>query len=325
MGDGLRSLAAACSPANWWDPSAVFAARDDIVTALGFYRGRRRKGEAHRVFRAEASFELLAECGFGFDDEFALRGFFAREGGERGEFFLEIGRGDAIPESVFKFEHIHFLLLDREDGGVRQFHDDFFFAHIDREILPEIETGFDVKGAMELDPLRAPGPGVEEFVIDLRLAGEEGEFSDGAGLLEIDAIADRYARLQLRQFHEGVARFAPEPFEFGAGSFGVARGPGFEAPKNKTAEKRGEQEEQQKNERPGKSSSAAGGFVGHAGSNFDVCFLSRKKVPPPAPEGHEGRLFPPEQSSKSADEIRALAGGRNKFFGSSDDARRTLF
>jgi hypothetical protein len=31
--------------------------------------------------------------------------------------------------------------------------------------------------------------------------------------------------------------------------------------------------------------------------DFFVPFLSRKKVPPPTPERHEGRLFPPEQAN----------------------------
>jgi hypothetical protein len=37
-----------------------------------------------------------------------------------------------------------------------------------------------------------------------------------------------------------------------------------------------------------------------------------KKVPPPTPEGHEGRLFPPEQSFKSEFGISDLTCGRKK-------------
>ena len=42
-----------------------------------------------------------------------------------------------------------------------------------------------------------------------------------------------------------------------------------------------------------------------------------KKVPPPAPDGREGRLFPPEQSGKlSVLVIEVDLGGNNNFAGS---------
>ena len=37
-----------------------------------------------------------------------------------------------------------------------------------------------------------------------------------------------------------------------------------------------------------------------------------KKVPPPTPDGREGRLFPPEQSWKTAMLVIELTGRRNK-------------
>src|SRR6058998_1557953 len=39
-----------------------------------------------------------------------------------------------------------------------------------------------------------------------------------------------------------------------------------------------------------------------------------KKVPPPTPDGREGRLFPPEQSSKTLRQLNELQPGRNNFF-----------
>src|SRR6266436_5409275 len=41
------------------------------------------------------------------------------------------------------------------------------------------------------------------------------------------------------------------------------------------------------------------------------CFVI-KKVPPPTPDGREGRLFPPEQSWKTALLVIELTGHRNK-------------
>jgi hypothetical protein len=43
-----------------------------------------------------------------------------------------------------------------------------------------------------------------------------------------------------------------------------------------------------------------------------VLRLLPKKVPPPAPDGREGRLFPPEQSWKTAELVIELAIGGNK-------------
>jgi hypothetical protein len=48
---------------------------------------------------------------------------------------------------------------------------------------------------------------------------------------------------------------------------------------------------------------------------FDVgrCLrFTPKKVPPPTPDGREGRLFPPEQSSKIWQLLPELEGCRNK-------------
>jgi hypothetical protein len=39
-----------------------------------------------------------------------------------------------------------------------------------------------------------------------------------------------------------------------------------------------------------------------------------KKVPPPTPDGREGRLFPPEQSSKAVVLVAELYRCRNKKF-----------
>jgi len=43
-----------------------------------------------------------------------------------------------------------------------------------------------------------------------------------------------------------------------------------------------------------------------------VFFFPPKKVPPPTPDGREGRLFPPEQSWKTALLVTELGFSRNK-------------
>src|SRR5438309_7682161 len=50
-------------------------------------------------------------------------------------------------------------------------------------------------------------------------------------------------------------------------------------------------------------------------STFDLgryLQFNPKKVPPPTPDGREGRLFPPEQSSKTPLLVIELTGRRNK-------------
>jgi hypothetical protein len=39
-----------------------------------------------------------------------------------------------------------------------------------------------------------------------------------------------------------------------------------------------------------------------------------KKLPPPTPDRREGRLFPPEQSSKTSRLLNELLADRNKFY-----------
>src|SRR5207244_8002147 len=41
--------------------------------------------------------------------------------------------------------------------------------------------------------------------------------------------------------------------------------------------------------------------------------ITAKKVPPPTPDGREGRLFPPEQSWKTLTLVNELTAGGNKF------------
>jgi hypothetical protein len=51
-----------------------------------------------------------------------------------------------------------------------------------------------------------------------------------------------------------------------------------------------------------------------------------KKLPPPTPDRREGRLFPPEQSSKTSRLLNELPVDRNKFyvkkFAWKDEARK---
>jgi hypothetical protein len=49
-------------------------------------------------------------------------------------------------------------------------------------------------------------------------------------------------------------------------------------------------------------------------SNVGRLLHPSKKVPPPAPDGREGRLFPPEQSWKTAELVIELGIGGNKIF-----------
>ena len=52
--------------------------------------------------------------------------------------------------------------------------------------------------------------------------------------------------------------------------------------------------------------------------------LVPKKIPPPTPEGREGRLFPPEQSSKTAQQVNELCSPGNKILHELGDVSRPL-
>jgi hypothetical protein len=49
-----------------------------------------------------------------------------------------------------------------------------------------------------------------------------------------------------------------------------------------------------------------------------------KKIPPPTPEGREGRLFPPEQSSKTVQLVNELHRRGNKILHELGDVSRPL-
>jgi hypothetical protein len=49
-----------------------------------------------------------------------------------------------------------------------------------------------------------------------------------------------------------------------------------------------------------------------------------KKIPPPTSEGREGRLFPPEQSSKTAQLVTEFCGRCNKILHELGDVSRGL-
>src|SRR5450432_2426407 len=162
---------------------------------------------------------------------------------------------------------------------------------------------------MQFDSLGASGPGMKHFMLDFHLPRKHGELSDGRRLLEVNAIVNRDARLEARQPNERVARVAAEALQLRDTLLGGPRGPGL-SPKEKET---GEQRQNQNDERGGEwTPEAQMRFAGRG--NILRQLHQPKKVPPPTPEGHEGRLFPPEQSFKSEVPINDLTSARKQNF-----------
>src|SRR5947207_11226450 len=62
---------------------------------------------------------------------------------------------------------------------------------------------------MQLYPLRAPNPGMQEFVFHFDASRQHDQFAHRRGLLHIDAVVDRDARLQVRDIDESRAQSLP--------------------------------------------------------------------------------------------------------------------
>lgn len=167
--------------------------------------------------------ELLLQRAFGFGRQPALLRFFPRKLRQDRQLVFHIIRGDAVPKSVLKLEHIKLLLLDPENLRMRKLHKNFIGPYIDGEVLPQIESGFDCESAMHLDPLGTSRPGVREFMFHFDAARKNGQFARRGGLLEINAIVDRDARLQMRDVDENSPQIFAEPLQF---SGALVRAPG---------------------------------------------------------------------------------------------------
>jgi hypothetical protein len=150
---------------------------------------------------------------------------------------------------------------------------------------------------------------MQHFVFDLDFARENGQFGDRACLLQINPIVHRYPRLELREFDQCVARLAPNPFQFRYALACRPPWPRFQTVKNEASEERESEDDKARCERPTRPPRR--------------CLVRRavrwqlhqpKKVPPPTPEGREGRLFPPEHSFKSEFAISELTLPCKKIF-----------
>src|SRR5438477_8535026 len=99
---------------------------------------------------------------------------------------------------MVKSEHIHTFLFQAEQVGMRQFHDNFTRTDVDSQVLSQIEASFDGKRAVKFYALGASGPGMQQLMLHFDSAGKNHEFARGNALLQINAIIDCDARLQMR-------------------------------------------------------------------------------------------------------------------------------
>src|SRR6266487_6903406 len=125
-------------------------------------------------------------------------------------------------------------------------------------------------------------------------------------LFHVDAVVDRDARLQVRDIDESRTQIFAEAFELGGALCGGTCWPGFNAQEHKHDDRSHDERDKSESDWPGKSCLRRREFLHRAQ-------ITAKKVPPPTPDGREGRLFPPEQSWKTLTLVNELTAGGNKF------------
>jgi hypothetical protein len=124
-------------------------------------------------------------------------------------------------------------------------------------------------------------------------------------LFHVDAVVDRDARLQVRDIDESRTQIFAEAFELGGALCGGTCWPGFNAQEHKHDDRSHDERDKSESDWPGKSCLRRREFLHRAQ-------ITAKKVPPPTPDGREGRLFPPEQSWKTLRLVIELTAGGNK-------------
>jgi hypothetical protein len=233
----------------------------------------------------DALVELLLQSRFCFAQNPTLSGLLPREIGENCELILQIGCGDAIPKTIFERENFSLFLFKTEDRRVRQMDGDFLRAQVNGDVLLQIETSFGRECPVQLDALCAPGPRVEQFVFDFDLSRENRELSRGRHFLQVDAVVNGDARLQVRDFRKRIAEVAANPFKFRRALFCGARGPALQAKKNDREHRGADQNDQGQRQRPGEFSLRFKRWRVH-----EAC--AAKKYRPPRPIDVKGGCSP---------------------------------
>ena len=181
---------------------------------------------------------------------------------------------------------------------MRQLHNDDIRPDIDRQVLAQIESRFDRESAMELHVLGTACPRVLQFVFNFDLPRQDDELGRRSGLFEINSVVNGHARLQVRDVDEGVAQILAESLQVRRALMSSSPRPSFESPEREASEDGRNEDDKGESRWPGNS--AGGTEPGRSRLSFESRRFGRhpKKVPPPTPDGREGRLFPPEQSGK---------------------------
>ncbi|MBA3272343.1 MAG: hypothetical protein H0T11_00525, partial [Chthoniobacterales bacterium] len=122
--------------------------------------------------------------------------------------------------------------------------------HICLHVLAQVKTGFDGERAVKFHILRAARPGVGKLMIDLDPHRDEHQLSHLRGLLQVDAIVDGNAGLELRDLDKRVAHFTRETLEFGRALLAGPHRPGFKPQKDEGDEERYDDKNQREGERP---------------------------------------------------------------------------
>jgi len=165
---------------------------------------------------------------------------------------------------------------------------------------------------MQLHAFRAASPRMEQFVFDFYATREHDQFAYRRRLLHVNSVINRDPWLQMRNIDERGAQILAQPLQLSRALPRCARRPTLQTQEDNENRCCNDQCQKRQRDRP-REAMRDSGFRHRTFGVDRFCSdaieqeqdheqeesskrLSPKKLPPPTPDRHEGRLFPPEQS-----------------------------
>jgi hypothetical protein len=136
------------------------------------------------------------------------------------------------------------LLLDAKNLCVWKAHHDFIRSDIDREVLSQVEAGFNGERSVKFHTLGTSCPRVLKFMVDFDAPRHNRQFARWRGLFQVDAIVDGNPGLQMGDVDEGGAQIFANSFHLTNALMRGPHGPGVSAIENEADQYRDEERDQ---------------------------------------------------------------------------------